>query len=266
MSKKTESKSVPAVQEKAGLPVNISDSITADIGKGFEGVTTADVAIPFLVILQDLSPAVRKGPGQIKGAESGDILQTVSQQIFKADSGVLVVPCGYQKAYVEWTPREKGGGFVKSHPDDTILKECTRNERNQETLKNGNNIVTTAYHYAIIVSEGKFERVIIAMSSTQLKKSRRWNSQMMSLQLDLGGKKVTPPSFSHSYLFSTVMETKDQNSWYNWAIGPAKMLESAELYSFAKQFYNEVKQGSVKVSTPPVAEHPADATGSEGHF
>jgi hypothetical protein len=264
MAKKAEEKNLPAKAQASGALADIRSSIIEDVGKGFEGVKPADVAIPFLVILQDLSPAVRKGPGRIEGAEAGDIIQTVSQQIFKANTGVVVVPCGFQKAYVEWTPRESGGGFVRQHLDENILKDCTKNERNQDMLKNGNQIVTTAYHYVVISNDGKYERAIVAMASTQLKKSRRWNSQMMSLQIDIDGKKVNPACFSHSYTLSTILETKDQNQWYNWAIGPANMLEDGNLYLFAKQFYQQVREGAVKVSAPPADEKQAPAT--EEHF
>ena len=49
--------------------------------------------IPFIRILQALSPQLNKQDSlYIKGAEQGDIFNTVNQEIYKADEGVIVVP------------------------------------------------------------------------------------------------------------------------------------------------------------------------------
>jgi hypothetical protein len=90
----------------------------------------------------------------------------------------------------------------------------------------------------------------MAMSSTQLKKSRRWLGQMMALQIKVGDKTFTPPPFSHSYHVTTGMETKDTNSWYGWIINDPKLVDDKMIYESAKKFGHDVIQGLVKVSTP----------------
>ena len=56
--------------------------------------------------------------------------------------------------------------------------------------------------------------MLISMSSTQLKKARRWNSMMMGLKVPHpNGTMVTPASFSHSYKVSSVQEKNDKGSW-----------------------------------------------------
>ena len=56
---------------------NLPDLTTAfesDIGSGFEEVTSSDIQIPFLRIIQALSPQLKKSDaGFIQGASSGDI-------------------------------------------------------------------------------------------------------------------------------------------------------------------------------------------------
>ena len=47
--------------------------------------------IPFIGIIQALSPQLQKDdPLYIKGAEQGDIFNTVTQEIYKADEGFLL--------------------------------------------------------------------------------------------------------------------------------------------------------------------------------
>jgi hypothetical protein len=250
MSKKNE----VAVKQES-LPVAFAADMAADAGMGFENVTAKDVAIPYLKILQALSPELR-GATKVPGAEEGLVINTVTGQLMKE---FRVVPCAFKKSYVEWTPREAGGGLVREHLDENILNQTKKNERGQDVLPNGNLIVTTAYHYVLVVSEGGFERALIAMSSTQLKKSRRWLGQMMSLQVKVGDKTFTPPPFSHSYHVATGMETKDTNSWYGWIINDPSMIEDRSLYDAAKKFGADVSAGLVKVSEPPADGHASGA-------
>jgi hypothetical protein len=242
MVKKTE----VAVQQPGAL-VAFADDMMADAGLGFENVSANDVAIPYLKVLQALSPELR-GVTKIAGAEEGLIINTVTGQLMKE---VRVIPCAFKKSYVEWTPREAGGGLVKEWTDEKILEKTKKNERNQDVLANGNLIVTTAYHYVLVLSEGGFERALIAMSSTQLKKSRRWLGQMMALQVKVGDKSFTPPPFSHSYHLGSGMETKDANSWYGWLINDPTMVQDRNVYEAAKKFGQDVTAGLVKVAEPP---------------
>lgn len=240
MNKKTD-----LVAAKEMLPAFAEDMLS-DANVGFENVTSRDVAIPYLKILQALSPELR-GATKVAGAEEGLVMNTVTSQFMRE---FRVVPCAFKKSYVEWTPREAGGGLVMEHADESILSKCKKNERSQDILPNGNLIVTTAYHYVLLLSDAGFERAVMAMSSTQLKKSRRWLGQMMALQVKVGDKSFTPPPFSHSYHVTTGMETKDTNSWYGWIINDPKLVDDKGIYDVAKKFGQDVGQGLVKVSTP----------------
>jgi hypothetical protein len=248
MVKKTE----VAVQKPTAL-VAFADDMMADAGLGFENVSANDVAIPYLKVLQALSPELR-GVTKVAGAEEGLIINTVTGVLMKE---VRVIPCAFKKSYVEWTPREAGGGLVKEYMDEKILEKSKKNERNQDILPNGNLIVTTAYHYVLVLADGGFERALIAMSSTQLKKSRRWLGQMMALQVKAGDKTFTPPPFSHSYHLGTGMETKDANSWYGWLINDPSMVQDKGVYEAAKKFGADVTAGLVKVAEPPAEGVPA---------
>jgi hypothetical protein len=228
--------------------------MSADAGIGFNNIRPEDVAIPFMAILQSNSPQVRKGPTQIAGATEGDIYNTVTQKIYNGAKGVLVVPCAYEKAYVEWGDRDNGGGFVKKHTDEAILAQCSKGGPNgtKDILSNGNYIATTNYHYAIVLEEdGTLSRVVIGMTSTQLKRSRRWLGQMLGIQIKRAdGSLFTPPMFSHSYRLSTCVETKDSKSWMNWQIDNPTLLSDANVYTFAKDFAKMVSAGSVKTAEP----------------
>lgn len=254
--RKTNEKNLPATRTAgANLPVkSLTDQMVADSGAGFENVGADDVAIPFLVILQALSPQLR-GTARIKGAAEGDIFNTVTQEVIKGD--IFLIPCFYEKSYVEWRLRENGGGFVQKYHDPSILSKCKRDDRKRDMLANGNQVVTTAYHYCLYLKDnGETEPVVLGLSSTQLKKSRRWNSTMLSLKMKTPKGIITPPAYSHVYTTSVVDEENDTGSWKGWNFGNPERIEDVDLYQAARKFHDDISHGNVKVSVPP----PSDGT------
>jgi hypothetical protein len=234
----------------ANLPAAMAENMLADAEKasGFDNVGADDVAIPFITILQALSPQCR-GETAIEGAGEGDFFNTVTGEVIKGE--IKLIPCAYKKSYVEWVPRDKGGGFVKEHGDSEILKQCVQNERRQDITKEGNHIVTTGYHFCVLVkADGSIERVVTSFTSTQLKKSRKWNSTMMALMVTIGEKKIRPPMFSHTYKAKSVPESNEQGSWSGWQIGSPELIEDMDLYNLAKSFSEDVLKGVVKVAPP----------------
>jgi hypothetical protein len=220
-----------------------------DVGGGLENVTAADMAIPFISLLQALSPQLR-GSGAVKGAREGMLYNTVNGELYES---ITVIPCAFNRAWVEWVDRDKGGGFVMQHPTDALLSTTTRNEKNQDVLPNGNILVQTAYHYCLVInSDGSTSRVVISMTRTQLKKSRRWISRMTDLKLPIGpkGAMVTPATYSHSYVISSEEEERNHNIFQNFKISDPKPVDRAELYLAGRLFSQEVNKGLVKV-TPP---------------
>lgn len=188
---------------------------------GYAKTTTEDLGIPFLTILQKGSPEVDRThknhqAKKIPGAQAGCIINSVTRTIIYTpeEEPAIVVPCFYEKHYVEWKPRESNGGFVKQHPNPSILENCTRNEKNQDILPNGNLIVTTAYFLALLQNENDTEKVVISMTSTQLKKARAWLNMMMAIKQN--GRPL--PMFSHKYAISTMIDQNANGSWYGWQI------------------------------------------------
>lgn len=246
---KEQKKEVVAPQAQM-TAVALNDMYAADGGSGFENVNAStDAAIPFIGILQSLSPQVKRGSAsQILGAQEGDFYNNVTREVIK---GVItVVPCAFKKVWVEWVPRESGGGFVQQHPDDSLLKTCSIDEKRNRVLPNGNHLVETAYHFVLVKRvDGRLERAVISMTKTQLKHSRRWMTQMMEIQLRLPNGRVIqpPPMYSHEYDFATFLEEKHQNSWYSFKLTGLRIITEAEVYVRAKKFHAEVTSGSVDV-------------------
>ena len=215
--------------------VELLDLIKQDAGLGFEEMSGQDFGAPFLQILQGQSPQVMEGnPLYVEGARPGLIINTQSQNAFKE---VTVIPVRYTFKVVEWKQRTAGGGFVKSYsrgeePADIVVDALTGRLSRQS---NGNNLVQTSYHL-VMVKEENWDKAIIPMFSTQLKKSRRWNSVMASYRID---ETKTAPMFSHYFKLSTAQEKNSLGAWYGWVINPAGPVEDVSLYSSAKEAFEK---------------------------
>ena len=178
----------------------------ADANLGMENVGQDDLALPFLKILGQLSPEVNKRDGKyVEGASPGMIFNSVTGDLFDGEKGVNVIPCYYKLEYVEWKDRGKDGSGapVTIYPSSSdIMTKTSRGADFKDRLQNGNYIEKTAQHFVIVA--GKVPTTaLIAMKSTQLKISRKWNSMMQSIKLKGKNGLFTPASFSHQYLLRT---------------------------------------------------------------
>lgn len=235
------------------------------IPSGFEATRQEDLGIPFLAIIQDMSPQVKKSDPnyavkKIEGASAGDVFNTLTNTVvhtFGRDA-IEFIPCFHERLFVEWTPREKGGGMVKAHKNANILLECTRNEKGQDMLRNGNVVITTSYFYGLAKMGEEWTPCVIGMSSTQLKHARDWLNRMMSIRLDGPRGKYTPPMFSHVYQLSTVAESKNNNSWFGWKVSMKGQLQDPLL---ATRAVETAKNAQTRAALPP----PSDDTSVKTH-
>ena len=102
----------------------------------------------------------------------------------------------------------------------------------------------------MIVEEGKSSTALITMKSTQRKKSKKWNSMMMSLRAKRKDGKgfFKPAPFTQMYNMKTVLEKNNLGSWYGWEIEHKGTVESEETIKAAFEFYETCKKGAVRVN------------------
>ena len=222
-----------------------------DANKGLGNLGMDDLAIPFLRILSDTSPQIKKrDPLYIEGAESGMIYNTLTKEIYDGEVGVGVIPCAYQRQYIEWTDRGEGSGApVNIYPAESdIISKTTRDDQRKDRLPNGNYIEDTANHYCLVIgADGTSSQVLVAMKSTQRKKSKRWNSLMLGLKMKGANGLFTPPSYSHLYTLKTIAESNNLGNWFGWDISRVGPVEDLDVYNAAKAFADSVAKGEVKV-------------------
>jgi hypothetical protein len=233
--------------KETNTAVALSSNFEADASSGFKGMTQEDFALPFLKLLTNTSPEI----GELQGASPGMVLNSVTNALYDGKKGLLVIPTAYVRQYIEWAPRGSGSGApVTIHPATSDILTHTHREPgdNKDYLDNGNYIENTANHYVMVLGEdGIPTPALVVMRSTQLKKSRKWNSMMMSTKLMGVNGPYTPPMYSQIYRLTTQAESNDKGKWYGWEIERVGSVEDANIYGAAKTFASSIGNGDVKV-------------------
>ena len=252
------SKSQVAVQENKEYAVALGNAFEDDANSGFDGMGQEDFALPFLRLLTNTSPEV----GEIDGALPGMIMNTVTGELHDGKAGITVIPVAYVRQYIEWAPRGSGSGApIAVYPATSDILTRTHREPgdSKDYLDNGNYIENTANHYVMVIDEdGTPSPALVVMKSTQLKKSRKWNSMMQAVKLQGKNGLFTPPMYSQMYRLSTQPESNDKGKWFGWEIERIGTVDNESIYAVCKAFANSVSSGAVK------AKHDADGEGSAG--
>ncbi len=220
MVKKDEEKGTELAETTSpGVPATGFD-YGDDAGAGFEGTTGKDLSVPFLSILQANSPMVENNDPE--GSKSGMLYNTVTRELFAGDVGVAFLPCHKEQAFVEWRPREQGGGIVGLHdPNGQIVKDAIEANDGEVfgKLKHGeNDLVDTYYVYGLFLDPKGEETIafaVMSFNSTKIKPYRDWITSMYTL-------KGKPPMFANRAVIKTVKQKNEHGTFYNFRIDPLK--------------------------------------------
>lgn len=237
------------VQTTPGSNLVIDDELLSMRNMGSENVKGKDILIPRLQILQALSPQIMKKKAEyIDGAEIGDFCNVATGDIFK--ESVLVVPCYFITAYIEWVKNR--GGLAANHGDDpTILAKCIRNEKAENILPNGNIVQETAQWYCLLQNGITWQRVFFPLKATNLKHSRKWLTLCQTESVVLPDNNVwKPPLFWRSWKLIIVDDSNDQGDWATFRPEKGELImdldPSKQLIRQCKSFYEEIRTNKVK--------------------
>jgi len=248
----TDNKTVSTKNESNVIPFDVA-SLEADAGLGLQNITSEDLALPFLRIL-----TAEKAEAH-EGAKGGDIINSVTQEVFDKTVGIKLAPCVYHRRYIEWAPRDTEEGGVPLNfytPAQKASGEMPKTERRVDPdgkedftdyiVGSENYLENTAHHYVIMIREdGRIEPGLITMAKTALKKSQAWNS-MMTSRLEKG--QNNPPSFAYVYHLTTEKASKGNYTWNTWKITLDGKMESTDTYNHCKIFAKSVEEGQVTVN------------------
>ncbi|CAM9957740.1 unnamed protein product, partial [Chrysoparadoxa australica] len=184
----------------------------------------------------------------IPGAKTGDMVNTVTGELIKSDDGVVFLPVHKEEAWVEWVPRNKGGGFaglhdpagelvqglIKENGGSRIPPKGSDGKRIAFKTDNGNEVIETYYVYGLILNAEGTEVesfAVISFSSTKIKPYRDWLTSMYLI-------KGKPPMFANRARIKSVKQKNESGTYANFSINPLKE-------SWAKSLINPAEEADL---------------------
>lgn len=265
-------------------PKNTAVGAAYDYGEmaheGFEGTTIRDLSIPFINLLQPMSPEVQDET--VENAKPGDLLNSVTREIIKQP--LVVIPLYREESWVEWVPRTKGGGLAGRHePDSDIVKEAIKKnggsrippkdaegKRINFKSPDGNDLVETHYVYCLILDEDG-ENVesycVLAFSSAKIKAYKDWITALFT-------QKGQPPIYANRAKVTSVKMKNDGGTFFVYGISPFKSTwreslivpdeAGMALLTEAKEFRSMIMEGLARPDFDSIATSNDDDTPSSG--
>lgn len=205
--------------------------------RGAENVTTDDMIIPRIELIQALSPARKKNdPAYIEGADEGMLYNNVTRELY--GEAVTVIPVYYTKQFLVWKDRKSGGGGSNGFRGAFATEQLAR-EAIASLGEEGLEVSDTAQHFVLVKTGDGWQEAVISMAKSKMKVSKRWNSLIRMSNTD---------SFSRAYKLHAVVETNARNeSYHNFGIAPLGFV-TKEVYQRAEKLYETIRSGAVKVS------------------
>lgn len=242
-----------AKADEAQLPAELAAQFEADAGAGNENVRQEDLVVPFLKILQKMSPELdKRAPEYIQGAEEGMIMNNATGELWTETEGVTVVTCAFNRTTLEWKLREQGGGLVARWDRDDPNKPAVamKDEKGRDITNTGTQLVDVLEHFVLTLDENGMPSggALVSMSSTQLKYGRKWNNLVVNAKIPGTAKQL--PRYGQKFKLTTVGESNDQGSWCSWKVTADGIVTDPVVYQAAKEFHQLVSSEEAVVRYP----------------
>lgn len=201
--------------------------------KGSEDVTSNDITLPRIEVLQALSPQLKKSePNYIEGSEQGQIFNTVSGEIY--GDNVTIVSILFQRQFIIWQDRKSGGGFAGAFPTELdAVKE-------QEAMDNPDDFDVVEHHInfcLILHDDGHIEEAVLSWAKSKIKVSKKLNALV---QMNPGDR------YSRAYKLKAVEASGPKGDYWTYEVEP-KGYVPKEVFDRAASIYSAIKGGERKV-------------------
>ncbi|WEU67207.1 putative holin [Pseudomonas phage phiLCL12] len=247
-------------------------------GAGFEGADAESYAIPFIQVLQKMSPQVDEDdPKYIEGAKAGMFLNTVTGKIYDGKTGLQIIPAAYRREFIRWAGREAEGGFKgaisvedfkEMMKDPTKVKEVegrlyAPNEDGSVSDKKSDYFADTRGHYVIVIDPdtGDFGQALISLSSSQIKASKKLMTALSQKKVQTPQGLRTPPTFANLVRMTTVGMSNDKGSWSGVQFELEGLVKNPDHFKAAADLYKSFVGGEVKVDYSKQEQPRSDAGG-----
>lgn len=262
------------------LSTELLGELAEDAGAG-TSQNADDNIVPFIVLLQDMSPEQKKrDPEYVQGAEPGMFLNKATKKLYAGSAAqaeetglpqLMFQSCAFDRAVIEWIPRNDGGGFVARHelrntPEETMKVLNARQVTHPEdpskkiwrTEDGKNDLIDTRYHYGNVLEEdGTLSAAVLGFASTGHTASREWMTMMNNFKIPVNGKLVPAPSWSKKYVVGSKPKQNKKGDFFVVNVEDGGIIADKLVRDQGKALHEAFKKGDVRADD-------ADAGGVNG--
>lgn len=181
--------------------------------EGFEDMSQDTQSVPFLRLLQDMSPAVKKKHADyVDGAEPGMLINTATNKLYPLPLKFVVGK--FERYYIEWGADRAGfkGAHAVELIDARIGTELIVDDGYKIVdPKTGNSFSDTYVYYVIFPDHIEDGVCILSLSSSQLKEAKKLNRNLRSTMIPNTKKRALP--FFMVWSYSVVDMSNDKGAW-----------------------------------------------------
>lgn len=238
MSNKGKTNEQPTAEENKALATQQGGALVSvemdddDAGRGEEDISSSDLKIPFLNLLQSNSPQVASpiGQGGVPGAKAGMFVNSATTQLYEAP--IPFIPCKkVAHVYIEFTPRNLGGGIVAVHePDSDLVMKLTGGKRTFGKLANGITkrndkgepldgtelIEVMTLGCLFLPRDASPFKALLSSKSTQITRYQGMMTRIDEMRYDVRGVSKKPAIYSHLWELGTTYEKNAKGQFYNY--------------------------------------------------
>lgn len=206
MAKSEKVKAESVVEEAKEQSAEFLDTMA---GAGFENMGASDFQIPFLRILQPLSPQVLDGDEHVEGAKAGFFFNSLTNKVYGPEINVIPLKC-----ITEWLIWGANRGPLKNR---VPVGGCPSvgDAFSKLTTPEGDEIVETMTIFLLV--EGSIEEgpVAFPLSKTNLKHAKKLNTLLHATFLPSGKR---APYFSSVWQLKTSVNKNEKGTWYSLGV------------------------------------------------
>lgn len=162
-----------------------------DAGLGFDNTTGSDMVVPMIIVVNDKSKLIKNNQ-----AKCGQLFVT---GVGTAHDFLEVVPAITDHCYIEWTPRDAGGGFKGRHAlesqvvKDTMSvaksrvgKQTTMRRKTDGKLEPTGTELVEAFEIWLVLGDGEGKPngyALMSCSSMKIGPYKQWITKLRHFQL-----------------------------------------------------------------------------------
>lgn len=187
---------------------DVLNFVGQDTMEGFEGIKGDTMAVPFVRILQPLSPQLNEAaPEHVEGAKAGLLFNTAKRELYGAE--MEVIPLRFERIFIEWRPNREG--FAGYHTPENAERITVSKAFGDWKTSEGNLLQENYVYMLLVVGYEKEGPVVLSLASSMIKAAKEWNRQLIT-HIMADGRRALP--YYLVYNVSTEMKRNEKGMWW----------------------------------------------------